>query len=49
MAYSEALADRIRIALAKKKGMTEKNMFGGISFLLNGKMCCGVLKDILVV
>ena len=26
-----------------------KNMFGGISFLLKGKMCCGVLKDVLVV
>ena len=35
--------------LGRCKGITEKKMFGGLSFLLNGKMCCGVLKDILVV
>ena len=49
MAYHEALANNIRTALAHHTGITEKNMFGGLSFLLHGKMCCGVLKDILVV
>ena len=49
MAFSEKLADRIRKTLGWRKGITEKKMFGGLSFLLNGKMCCGVLKDILVV
>ena len=49
MAYDQALADRVRKALSRRKGITEKNMFGGVSFLLNGKMCCGVLKNILVV
>ena len=49
MAYDEKLADRIRNILGRRKGITEKKMFGGLSFLLNGKMCCGVLKDILVV
>ena len=49
MAYDQKLADRIRKTLSRRKGITEKNMFGGVSFLLNGKMCCGVLKDILVV
>ena len=49
MAYNEVLANRIRNAFGKKRGVTEKKMFGGLSFLLNGKMCCGVLKDILVV
>ena len=39
----------LRRAFAKKKGITEKRMFGGLSFLLHGKMCCGVLKEILVV
>ena len=29
--------------------VTEKKMFGGLSFLLGGKMCCGVVKDDLVV
>ena len=32
-----------------QKGIKEKAMFGGISFLLNGRMFCGVLKDDLVV
>ena len=49
MAYDEKLADRIRKILGKNKNIIEKKMFGGLSFLLNGKMCCGVLKDILVV
>ena len=49
MAFDEKLADRIRKALGRRKGITEKKMFGGLSFLLKSKMCCGVLKDILVV
>ena len=49
MAYDEKLADRVRKMLGRRKGITEKKMFGGLSFLLNGKMCCGVLKGILVV
>ena len=49
MTYDEKLADRIRKTLGRRKGVVEKNMFGGVSFLLNGKMCCGVLKNILVV
>ena len=49
MVYNEELADRIRKLLVHRKGITEKKMFGGLSFLLYGKMCCGVLKDILVV
>ena len=48
MAYDEKLADRIRKAFARRKGITEKKMFSGLSFLLNGKMCCGVLEDVLV-
>ena len=49
MAYDEKLADRIRKALATRKAITEKKMFGGIAFLLRGKMCCGVLNADLVV
>lgn len=49
MAYDEKLADRVRQALAKRKGLSEKKMFGGIAFMLRGKMCCGVLNDDLVV
>lgn len=36
--YSEALADKIRKALAHQK-MEEKKLFGGLAFMVNGKMC----------
>jgi TfoX/Sxy family transcriptional regulator of competence genes len=49
MAFDEALAARIRGALARKKGITEKKMFGGIVFFLNGNMLVGVWKDSLIV
>jgi hypothetical protein len=42
MAFDEALAARIRKKLGKRAGLTEKKMFGGLAFLLNGNMCCGV-------
>jgi TfoX/Sxy family transcriptional regulator of competence genes len=49
MAYDEALADRVRKALAGRLGLTEKRMFGGIAFLMNGAMCVGVDgKDLIV-
>jgi hypothetical protein len=38
MAFDEYLAQRIRVALARKKGIEEKKMFGGIGFLLNGNL-----------
>jgi len=44
MAYDETLAERIRGVLAKKRGITEKKMFGGIAFLLHGNMICGVVR-----
>jgi TfoX/Sxy family transcriptional regulator of competence genes len=49
MAFSAALAERIRQALARKRGVEEKNMFGGVGFLLNGNMLVGVWKDSLIV
>lgn len=48
MPYSEQLAARVRKLLARRKGITEKKMFGGLCFLLNGNMCCGVVHDELV-
>ena|SRR5437868_15136747 len=42
MAFDETLAARIRAKLGKKKGVVEKKMFGGLAFLLNGNMSCGV-------
>ena len=45
MVYDEKLADRVKKSLKGKKNITEKKMFGGIAFLLNGKMFCGVIKN----
>ena len=42
------LAERVRQPLARKKGINEKKMFGGIGFLLNGNMLVGVWKDSLI-
>jgi len=47
--YDPALAERIRRALTDRAGVTEKPMFGGLSFLLDGKMFCGIVKDDLMV
>jgi TfoX/Sxy family transcriptional regulator of competence genes len=49
MAYDEHLADRIRKAMGKKSNLREIKMFGGLCFTLNGNMCCGVLRDELLV
>lgn len=49
MAFDEALADRIRKGLGRKKGITERKMFGGIGFLLNGNLLVGVWKNSLCV
>jgi TfoX/Sxy family transcriptional regulator of competence genes len=49
MAYNEELAKRIREQLSAKKGIEEKKMFGGISFLLHGNMVAGVLGDEMIV
>src|SRR3954466_5983012 len=38
MAYDEELADRLREVLAGVKGLSEKRMFGGLAFLVNGHM-----------
>ena len=48
MPYEEKLAERIRGVLTEKQHFTERKMFGGIAFMLNGNMCCGVQEDILV-
>jgi TfoX/Sxy family transcriptional regulator of competence genes len=38
VAYDEDLADRIRTLVASEPGVTEKRMFGGLAFLINGNM-----------
>ena len=49
MAYDERLAERIRGHFKRRKWVEEKRMFGGLCFMLNGHMCCGVEKDRLMV
>ena len=42
MAYDQGLAELLRAALGDLPGLTEKRMFGGLCFLINGNMLCGV-------
>lgn len=49
MAYDKGLAQRVRELLEEKPGFIEKKMFGGVCFLLNGNMSCGILNDDLIV
>lgn len=45
MAYNEKLADRIRKALKDVRTVNEKEMMGGVTFMVNDKMCIGIIKD----
>jgi TfoX/Sxy family transcriptional regulator of competence genes len=45
MAYSEKLAYRIRERFSELKNVVEKEMMGGLTFMYNGKMCVGIIKD----
>lgn len=50
MAYNEFLADRVRHALKENQaGFEEKKMFGGLCFLVDDKMCVGIVKEELMV
>lgn len=45
MAFDEKLADRIRETLVDVPNVYEKYMFGGVCFMVDDKMCVGVVKD----
>jgi len=45
MAYNEKLANRIREQLADLPNIQEKEMMGGLTFMVNDKMCIGIIKD----
>jgi TfoX/Sxy family transcriptional regulator of competence genes len=45
MAYDEMLADRIRERLADLPVIEEKEMMGGLTFMVNDKMCIGIIQD----
>ena len=48
MAFDETLAARVRKALARRKGVVEKKMFGGVGFLIGGNMTAGAWKEFLL-
>jgi TfoX/Sxy family transcriptional regulator of competence genes len=49
MAYDEQLAARVRALLADRTDVSERKMFGGLTFMVAGNMCCGVNGDELIV
>lgn len=49
MAYDEQLADEVRTHIGTRPGLTEREMFGGIAFMVNGNMAVGVSGDELMV
>jgi TfoX/Sxy family transcriptional regulator of competence genes len=49
VAFDEALADRVREALGSRAAVSERRMFGGIAFMIEGNMCCGVIGEDLMV
>jgi hypothetical protein len=49
MAFNENLAQRIRTEIGVVPGYAEKKMFGGIAFLFQGNMACGIIGDDLIV
>jgi TfoX/Sxy family transcriptional regulator of competence genes len=49
MAYDDALAARVRHALAGRTDVVEKAMFGGVTFMVAGNMCCGVNRNDLII
>ena len=49
MAYDERLAQRIRQTFGTRPDVAERKMFGGLTFLCDGRMCCGVVGADLMV
>jgi TfoX/Sxy family transcriptional regulator of competence genes len=49
MVYDERLAERVRAALAERDDVVEKLMFGGIAFMVRGRMSCGIVGSTLMV
>jgi TfoX/Sxy family transcriptional regulator of competence genes len=49
MSYDQILAERIRFTLKDHPEIVEKKMFGGVGFMINGNLACGVQADDLIV
>lgn len=48
MAYDDRLVEQVREVLAGEP-TAEKKMFGGLTFMVSGHMCCGVQDDRIMV
>ena len=46
MAYDEGLAQRVRELLENEPDFQEKKMFGGLCFLIQGNMACGIIRSL---
>ena len=49
MSYDKGLAQRVREIVEEEPGYDEKKMFGGICFLIDGNMACGILHDDIII
>jgi len=49
MPFDERLAKRVRKYLSGDYSLKEKRMFGGLAFMVNGHMCCGIVGKYLVI
>jgi TfoX/Sxy family transcriptional regulator of competence genes len=49
MSYDAQTVERVRQMLSRHPNVVEKRMIGGLSFLVNGNMCCGVTGSALMV
>jgi hypothetical protein len=49
MAYSDELAHCVRALLDGRDDVAERPMFGGLTFMVAGHMCCGVHGEELIV
>src|SRR5713226_9940442 len=49
MPYDERLVERVQRILSGRPDVVKKKMIGGLSFMVNGRLCCGVTAGFLVV
>jgi hypothetical protein len=49
MAFDEQLADRVRTVFGDDLSVSERRMFGGLAFMVDGNMACGIIGDELMV
>jgi TfoX/Sxy family transcriptional regulator of competence genes len=49
MSYDENTAERVRRILSRRPDVVEKRMFGGLCFMVSGRMCCGLTNAALMV